>query len=44
MTLHAKMTMPDLQQYPLNLDLINNVKETIVFLTRNLFFFRRVSP
>ena len=31
MTRHAKMAMPDLQQYPWNLYLINNVEEIVVF-------------
>ena len=36
-TLHAKMAMPDLQRYPLNLNLIKNVEETVIFLTRKMF-------
>ena len=37
------MTMSVLQEYPWNLNLIENVKDTVVFLTRKLFFFLRVS-
>ena len=37
MTLHAKMTMPDLQLYPGNFNLIKNMEEIFVFLTQCLF-------
>ena len=32
LTLHAKMAMPDLQQYPWNLKLIKNNEDIAVFL------------
>ena len=35
--------MPDLQQYPWNLNLLKNEKDIVVFLTRNVFIFW-VSP
>ena len=31
------MAMPEFQQYHLNINLIKNVKDTVVFLTRKLF-------
>ena len=38
MSLYSKMTMPDLQRYPGNLNLINNMRDTVVFfLTRKVF-------
>ena len=37
MTLHARSAIPELQQYPWNLNLIKNVEDTIVFLTRKVF-------
>ena len=43
MTLHAKMTMFDLQRYPWNLTLINILEDTIVYLTQKLFFFLWIS-
>ena len=35
--------MPNLQQYPWNLNLIKNVEDNVVFLTRKLVFFQIVS-
>ena len=37
MTLQAKMVMSDLQQYPWNINLVNNVADIVVFLTRIVF-------
>ena len=36
-TLHLNMIMPDLQQYPGNLNLIKDVEDTVVFLTPKMF-------
>ena len=36
-TFHAKMTMPDLQRYHRNLNLIKSVEDNAVFLTRKVF-------
>ena len=41
--LHAEMTMPDLQQYPWNLNLTINVKDSVVFLTQK-YLILWVSP
>ena len=39
MTLYAKMAMSDLQRYPWNLNLIKNMKDNGVFLTRKVFIY-----
>ena len=36
-TVHAKMAMLDLQRYPWNLNLIKNVEDVFVFMTRKMF-------
>ena len=43
MTLHAKMVMHNLQHYPWNLNLIKNVENIVVFLTKKCLFLR-ISP
>ena len=44
MTLHAKMTMSDLQKYPLNHNLIKNVEEIVIFFNPKSVYFCEVSP
>ena len=36
-SLYEKMEIPDLQRYPWNLDLIKNVEDNVIFLTRKVF-------
>ena len=36
-SLYEKIEIPDLQRYPWNLDLIKNVEDNVVFLTRKVF-------
>ena len=42
-TLHAISAIPELQQYPWNLNLIKNVEDTIVFLIRKVFIYESFS-
>ena len=37
MTFHTNMTMPDLQRYPTNLYLINNLEDIDIFLGLKMF-------
>ncbi len=43
MNLNAKMAMSGLQRYPWNLNLIKNVEDTVVFLTRKEFISVRMT-
>jgi len=43
MAIHAKVSMPDSQQYPWNLNLIKNVEDIAVFLTRKMLNFDHFS-
>ena len=35
--LHTKVAMPDLQRYPYHPNLVQNVEDIVVFLTRKVF-------
>ena len=39
MTFYSKLTMPDSQRYPWNLNLIKNVEDTVFFRTQKVFIF-----